>query len=56
MQDEDGLFLSIVKSIMSFREMDVQWDAGVCQGKVSQQHSSCLMFELPLATASTSVP
>ena len=32
--DEEGYFAAMVKSIMYFREREVQWDAGVCQGKV----------------------
>ena len=46
--DDKGPFLSIVKSILSFRRVEVQWDAGVCQGKATQ-HSSQLLFELPRA-------
>ena len=35
MQAEEGLFRSVVKSIMSFRMADTQWDAGVCHSSVS---------------------
>ena len=56
MQHEEGLFLSIVKSIMSFRRGEVQWDAGVCHSSVSQECSSRFRFsELARAAASTCV-
>ena len=30
-QDEEGQSLTLVKSMMSFHEVEAQWDAGVCQ-------------------------
>ena len=44
MPREEVQFLLLVKGIMSFREGEVQWDAGVCHSSVSQQHSSLFLF------------
>ena len=37
MQDEEGLFLCVVKSMTSFHAAEVQWDAGVFLSPVSPQ-------------------
>ena len=55
MQGEGSHVLSVVKSMMSFQEVEAQWDAGVCQRGVSQPRCSHMLGEAFIATAFSSV-
>ena len=56
MQPKEGRVLSVMRSVTSFQKEETQWDAGVCQGLVSQWRSSRFMSgELSRSAASNCV-